>query len=115
MRAVLRRRHLSAEAAAAVRDAESSFRLARDHWTSCEQCRSAARVSASAWCEVGLRLMREGIAADPHWDDCLRCQQAHENVRLRQCELGRDLDESYRAACRRLAAAGPLGGTPAGD
>ncbi len=114
MRLMLRRKRPSAEAAAAARDAGSAYRRARDHWVSCEQCRNAARVSASAWCEQGLRLMNQGIAASPHWDDCPRCQQAQESVRSRQCDLGRDLDDAYRVACQRLAATGQPGRSPAG-
>jgi hypothetical protein len=105
MRSVLRRKPRSADLAAVARDAESAYRRARDHWSSCDQCRGAARASAATWCEVGLGLMSQGNVSDPHWDACPRCRQAQEGVRRLQCETGRSLDEAYRAASQRLAAA----------
>ena len=87
---------------AAARDARTAYERARDHWASCEQCRYAAMSSASTWCDLGLQLMKDGVATGPHWDACPRCHDAQAQVRSRQCTLGRELDDAYRLASERL-------------
>jgi hypothetical protein len=91
-------------ATVAAQEALLAYQRAREHWDDCDRCRAAATSTAPRWCDLGLRLMREGVAADAHWESCPRCQEAQGLVRSRQCAEGRSLDDAYRAACQRLAA-----------
>jgi hypothetical protein len=88
-----------------VQQATLAFSRVQDHWGSCDACRGAAAATASLWCELGLKLMRSGVAEHPHWDDCARCREAQEKVEAGQCSLGRELEQEYRVLVRRLAEA----------
>ena len=86
-----------------ARDVWSAYFHARDHWASCKQCRNTAQASGSKWCEVGLRLMKEGVATNGHWDTCRPCKEAQASIRSAQCSRGRELDDEYRILSQRLA------------
>ena len=88
-----------------ARQASLAFDRVREHWAGCSSCRAAAAASAALWCEVGLDLMKRGIAEHAHWETCQRCKSAQESVQAGRCEHGRALEREYRALARRLAEA----------
>jgi hypothetical protein len=88
-----------------AREASVALERVREHWSTCSSCRQAAAESAALWCEVGLDLMRRGIAEHAHWESCAPCRSAQERVQAGQCEQCRDLEREYRALARRLAEA----------
>jgi hypothetical protein len=85
------------------RDPSVAHARVRDHWASCLRCRSAAAASASLWCELGLELMKRGIAKHPHWEACGRCREAQEQIQSGQCNRGRELEHEYRILAQRSA------------
>ena len=85
------------------RDASLAYVRVRDHWAECSRCRSAAAASASLWCEIGLELMKRGVAEHPHWEACGRCRAAQQQIQAGQCHRGRELEHEYRILVQRLA------------
>lgn len=87
------------------REALRAYERVRDHWVSCESCRSAASASSSLWCPQGIELMNRSVVDHAHWDTCPRCREAQERVQSGRCDLGRALEDEYRVLARRLAGA----------